>query len=342
MMRVYTSDRANEVLRRFLRQHPDSTLCHHPEWPAVLSGALGCEGRFYVATDGNDTLVGAMPVARVKSLLFGDHLVSLPFINGGGPVGTPEAVSAILDQVRKDAGDVGVDVLEVRTAQELAGPWRPEVRKITVKKTLPATTDELWQEGIRSKVRSQIRRPQREGCSVKVGRSEVHAFYDVYATNMRDLGTPVLPLRFFEAVNERLADMAVFATVRLEGQPLAAGCGFMWRDQFEITWASSLRSHNRIAPNMLLYWGLMEYALSERNATVFDFGRCTEGSTTHRFKKQWGTSDVPLPWLAWARRKGNGLPKATDPKFQLATRVWSRLPLPVANRVGPLLSTRIP
>ncbi|MGI9628094.1 MAG: FemAB family XrtA/PEP-CTERM system-associated protein [Longimicrobiales bacterium] len=342
MIRVSTSAGANEVLRRFLRHHPDSTLCHHPEWPAVIRGALGCDGRFYVATADDGTIEGAMPAARVKSLLFGDHLVSLPFINGGGPVGTPEAVGAILDEVRKDAEDAGVDVLEVRTAQELPGEWRPDIRKITVKKDLPSTADELWQEGIRSKVRSQIRRPQREGCSITVGRSEVRAFYQVYSTNMRDLGTPVLPLRFFEAINERLSDMAVFATVRQGGQPLAAGCGFLWRDQFEITWASSLRSHNRIAPNMLLYWGLMEHVLSERNAAVFDFGRCTEGSTTHRFKKQWGTYDVPLPWLAWARRSGNGLPKATDPKFQLATRVWSRLPLTVANRVGPLLSTRIP
>jgi hypothetical protein len=107
-----------------------------------------------------------------------------------------------------------------------------------------------------------------------------------------------------------------------------------------MTWASALRKYNRMAPNMLLYWSFMEKSI-EMGADVFNFGRCTPGGGTHRFKRQWGGEDTALPWLEWDRH-GSGEPSAESPLYRVATRVWQHLPLPLANRVGPFLSRRIP
>ena len=205
---------------------------------------------------------------------------------------------------------------------------------------LPASAGTLW-DGFDPKLRSQIRRPQKEGLEARFGLDQLDAFYEVFAINMRALGTPVLPRRFFERIAERFPSLVVFGTVYRAAQPLAAGCGFVWRDEFEITWASSLREYSRLAPNMLLYWSFLEHVIG-RGVRVFDFGRCTPGGGTHRFKQQWGAADVPLPWLQWSSRNVAATPSPDRPAFKVASAVWRRLPLAVTNRIGPLLARQIP
>jgi hypothetical protein len=160
---------------------------------------------------------------------------------------------------------------------------------------------------------------------------------------MRDLGTPVLGRQFFEQIGLMLPEHVEFGVVYLNDEPVAAGCGFVWKDEFERTWASSLREHNRTAPNMLLYWSFME-RMVQRGLRIFNFGRCTPDGGTHRFKKQWGdTRDVPLPWAQWSRRGVTATPNPDGGSvLRLATRAWSRLPLPVANALGPRLARALP
>ena len=124
-------------------------------------------------------------------------------------------------------------------------------------------------------------------------------------------------------------------------EQVAAGCGFFWGAEFEITWAGASREHSRIAPNMFLYWSLME-GCADRGARVFNFGRCSPGSSTHRFKSQWGTRDQVLPWSQWTSGDSSATPTPDSAKFRAAVAVWSRLPLPVANAIGPILSRSIP
>ena len=108
-----------------------------------------------------------------------------------------------------------------------------------------------------------------------------------------------------------------------------------------MTWASSLKEHARMAPNMMLYWSFME-RMVQRGLRSFNFGRCTPDSGTHRFKLQWGGQDEALPWGQWAGKDIAATPNPEQPLFLLATRVWSRLPLAVANRVGPRISRWFP
>jgi hypothetical protein len=122
---------------------------------------------------------------------------------------------------------------------------------------------------------------------------------------------------------------------------VAGGCGFLWRDRFELTWASALREHQRAAPNMLLYWAFMREMI-RRGVRVFDFGRCTPGGGTHRFKQQWGGRDQPLPWLQWSPRAVAAPPTPDRPLYRFAGAVWRRLPLAATNAAGPVLSRLIP
>jgi FemAB-related protein (PEP-CTERM system-associated) len=325
----------------FVRQDPDGRHAHLARWREVMSAALGHECRYLVARNQDDELRGVLPLVRVRSRLFGDHLVSMPFLNDGGPLGDPAARALLVAEAVAQARASAVDDLELRMLRPQELGLAPSRDKVTVHLPLPGSVDELWKSTFRAKLRSQIRRPLKVGMQTRFGPEQREAFYGVFARNMRDLGTPVHSARFFEAIATSFPEHTVFAVVYHEERPVAAGCGFLWRDAFEITWASALREASAHAPNMLLYASLMEHAI-ERGARLFDFGRCTPGGGTHRFKLQWGGHDVPLPWQRWS---GGGSHAEGGPErrvFQLATAVWQRLPVPVANRLGPVIARRIP
>jgi len=323
----------------FISGRPEATYAHLPEWGRVFTESMGHTWHGLQAR-GDSGLEGVLPLIRVKSRLFGDYLVSMPFVNYGGPVGSEPARIALASRARDLAREMSVDLLELRNRAPLEGDLVRSDRKITVVLDLPAEAGDLW-DALKAKVRSQVRRPMKEGMTVAFGDEHLGAFYDVFAHNMRDLGTPVLPFRFFESLAHHLPDRMVICVVRHQERAVAAGCGFVFGREFELTWASSLRAVNRLAPNMLLYWSLMAEA-TERGVKVFNFGRCTPGGGTHKFKLQWGGHDEPLPWSQWSSKGVATTPSPDSAKYRLAVGVWQRLPLAVTNRVGPVLARSIP
>jgi len=176
---------------------------------------------------------------------------------------------------------------------------------------------------------------------VRFGLDQQEPFYGVFARTMRDLGTPVLPRALFERIAATFPHLVVFGAVYRGDEPLAAGCGFVWRDEFEMTWAGSLRESRRLSANMLLYWSFMEQMIA-RGVRLFNFGRCTPGGGTHTFKRQWGGVDVPLPWCQYSSGDVKAPPSPGDGAFSWGPRLWRRLPLAVANRLGPRLVRFIP
>ena len=325
----------------FVRAQPGGTVCHLSAWREVIRDALGHPTRLFAALGGEGEWTGVMPLATVRSRIFGNYLVSMPFLNDGGPVGDEGSRARLAQRAIDEGRTAGVDLVELRTREPVPAAATAPPRKVTRHLPLPATADELWEKGFRAKLRSQVRRPMKEGMEFRAGPGELDAFYAVFARNMRDLGTPVLPRAWFEQIARRLPEVACFGAVYRAGTPVAGGCALAWRGEMEITWASSLREHAAAAPNMLLYWGMMQEAIA-RGCTVFNFGRCSPESATHRFKAQWGGQDVPLPWLEWSPRGVVSTPSPDRPLYRLAARTWSRLPLAVANRLGPVLSRQIP
>jgi serine/alanine adding enzyme len=324
----------------FVERTPGSTFCHLSGWQGLMRDVFGHEDRSLAALDGDGAIVGVLPLVRVQSRILGHYLMSMPFLNAGGPIGTEEAIEQLAAAALLDARRSKVDLLELRTRSPLGHGLTRSDRRITVQLRLAETQKANW-DALHSKVRSQVRRAQKEALTTTFGADQRGAFYGIFAENMRRLGTPVLPEALFERIATTFPDIVEFGVVRLGDKPIAAGCGFHWQDEFEITWAASSREHSRIAPNMVLYWEFFERARA-RGARTFDFGRCTPGSGTHAFKRQWGGEDVPLPWAQWSEREVKSPPTPDRGMLKFASSCWSHLPLGVTNRVGPWLAARLP
>ncbi len=315
------------------------SFCHLAAWREIMTDVLGHECLNLVAMDHNGAWNGVLPIVRVKSVL-GHQLISMPFLNYGGPLGSAAAQRALVGHAVAEAGRSGAGAVELRSRMLIPVGARPEYRKVAVLLQLPDSPEVLWEKRFAPKLRSQIRRARKEGMQVRFGPGELESFYEVFSRNMRDLGTPVLSHRFFERIRDRLGDTVVFAAVILRGRPVAAACAFLWKNEVEVTWASSLREFNSRAPNMLLYHAVMQHAIAN-GIGVFNFGRCTAGGGTHRFKQQWGGQDCPLPWYRWCH--GAAPPAASErPILRFASWAWKRIPLPLAARLGPAFARSLP
>jgi FemAB-related protein (PEP-CTERM system-associated) len=266
----------------------------------------------------------------------------MPFLNYGGPLGSDAAVQALTAEAVAVARRDGVKLLELRSTEALPIDLQASHRKITVILDLPSKDPETLFQGFKAKLRSQVRRPQKEGVEVRFGPEQVGPFFQVFARHMRDLGTPTQPRRLFEAIAEAFGDDAWFGCAYLGQTPIACGAGFRWGEEFEMTWASALASHNALAPNMALYWAFLERAAREGLAR-FNFGRCTPGSGTHRFKQQWGGRDVPLHWYQYSPGGGEArTPSPDDAAYSWGPRLWKRLPVALATVLGPRIVRGIP
>lgn len=325
----------------FVRQAEGGTACHWAGWRPLLESVFGHECHYLAARTPDGRLAGVLPLVRVKSVLFGHYLVSMPYLNYGGPLGTPDAVRLLARQAADMASRDRVKRLEMRSRRELPIDLDASHRKITVVLDLEPNDPDTVFKRFDSKLRSQIRRPKKEGVEVRFGADQVEPFYKVFAHHMRDLGTPVMPRRYFEAIASTFGDRAWFACAWLGDAPIACGAGFRWGDEVEITWASSLRAHSRIAPNMALYWAFIERATTE-GCRIFNFGRCTPGSSTHRFKRQWGARDEMLWWYGVSRRPDGATPSPNEGAYAWGPRLWRYLPEPIATALGPRIVRGIP
>jgi len=317
------------------------THFHLYGWRRVMEAAMGHECVYLVARGEAGQVVGVLPLVRVKSRLFGHYLVSMPFLNYGGPLGSGEAVRALVAAATRQAEADQVRLLELRNAAALPLDLSVSHRKITVLLDIdPGGPEPLW-KALPAKVRSQVRRPQKEGVEVRFGPDQLDAFYSVFAHHMRDLGTPVLGKGFFKRIADSFPADSWIGCAWLGDRAIAAGWGFRWQDEFEMTWASALRDYNSIAPNMALYWGFMERG-AQLGVRRFNFGRCTPGSGTHRFKQQWGGRDEPLWWYQYPAGEDAATPSPHDPRYAWGPRLWRRLPLAVATALGPRIVRLVP
>ncbi len=328
---------------KFVASHVNSTNYHQLLWKDIVERTFGHRG-YYLLAISNDDVVGVLPLFHMKSLLFGNFLVSLPFFNYGGILAdTKEAVDALILKAEELGRDLGVEHVELRHGFPLDNvELKVKTHKVTMLLDLPEDSDALW-NSFKSKLRSQVRRPQKEGMEVKIGAlDQVDNFYEVFSINMRDLGTPVYSKTFFVNILNAFPDDAWIVTVFYDNLPVASGFIIGFKDVLEIPWASSIRKYNRFAPNMLLYWSILEFAC-KKGFKRFDFGRSSLNKGTYRFKKQWGAKPCQLYWYYWLRTGGD-LPSINpdNPKYKMAIDLWRRLPLGITRLLGPRIVKYIP
>jgi serine/alanine adding enzyme len=327
---------------RYVLSHPMTSGYHLMPWRRVMEAAFGHRTFYLMVQDEHREVRGILPLVFVASRLFGRSLVSMPFANYGGLlVDSVEAQKALLQLAMDLAKERKAASIELRQQKALDLAWHVTQHKISMRLDLPKHFEILW-GGFASKLRSQIRRAQKGGMTVRIGRQELLPdFYRVFCRNMRDLGTPVHGRNVFETILWAFPKDTRICAVYLADRPIAASFLYGFREMLEIPWASSDRRYNHLAPNMLLYSSVLEYAC-EAGFQVFDFGRSTPGSGTYRFKEQWGAQPMPLHWYYWS---ANGKPfselNPQNPKRRLAIQVWKRVPVALTRIIGPAIRRNI-
>ncbi|GAB1342519.1 FemAB family XrtA/PEP-CTERM system-associated protein [Gemmatimonas sp.] len=339
-LRIAEATEANAgAWNHFVEQHPHGSTFHRWEWRGVYREVYRHEAPYLLAWRG-DALEGVLPLVRVKSLVFGHYLVSLPFVSYGGPLGSNEAQRALT--ARAAQLGQGAKLVELRSRVPLDTVLTPVQRKITVLLDLVPNDYDATFKRFDSKLRSQVRRGDKEGIVVKFGREHAAAYHRVFAEHMRDLGSPAHGLHFFERLADALGDRAWIGVAYLGSEPVAAGFAIENGTEVEISWASALRRYQKISPNMALYGAFIRRAC-EQGFQVFNFGRCTEGSGTHKFKKQWGSRDEALPWYQAGGAEGAGGPPNPDQgAYAKAVKIWQRLPMGLTTPLGARLIAGIP
>lgn len=312
-------------------------------WLAVLKQGFGHEPYCIRAVSDGRTC-GLLPLAFVRSLLFGRFLVSLPYVNSAGVIAdNDEVAEQLLNEAVRLANRLDVRYLELRQQQARSHPalTHTNTAKVLMRLPLPGSVEELW-SGFKSKLRSQIKAGLNRDFEIAWGSQELlPEFYSVFSRNMRDLGTPVYSAQLFAAILENFGAQAEICVARLRGLPVASALLMHYADTTEVPSASSLRTHNDTNANMVLYWHLLSRATA-RGQKSFDFGRSSEGSGTHRFKAQWGASGCPSFWQYHLRRGSIADMRPENSRYGLAIKAWRRLPLGVTRWIGPTIVRGIP
>jgi serine/alanine adding enzyme len=335
------SDR--ELWDLYVQSHPSSSVYHRYGWRNVIENSFSHQCFYFAAKDNTGSIVGILPLVFIQSRLFGRFLISLPFFNYGGVLCDRQEIGdALLAEAGKLQKELGVEYTELRHTDQLAGSMPTKQRKVAMILELAKDAETQW-KFFNPKLRNQVRKSEKSGLSASVGGKELVAdFYTVFVRNMRDLGTPVYAQKFFKEVLRCFPDHTRIIAVHLARKPIAAGLLTWFRDTVEIPWASSIRDYNSLCPNNLLYWTALQYALSG-NFKRFDFGRSTPGEGTYKFKEQWGAKPIQLNWQ-YILPEGASLPELNtkNPKFEIAIRLWQKLPLPLTRILGPHIVKNIP
>jgi len=327
----------------FVNKMDMSSLYHNYRWISVIEKSFGHKCYYLVCEESDGLITGTLPMVHLKSLFFGNFLVSMPFFNYGGVCAENEGSrSLLIEEAVRIANNVGASHIEFRQDSPLQNGFPTRTSKVSMRLDLPSSPEDLMRS-FPSKLRSQVRKPQKEGMTTRIGRfEELDGFHHVFSVNMRKLGTPALPKGFFRDILVQFPDESWICSVYQDSVPVASGFLVAFKNRLEIPWASSLSEYNKYSPNMLLYWNCLEFA-SRGGFKVFDFGRSTAGEKTYKFKEQWGARPVQLHWHYWLR-DGGGIPDLTpgNPKYQLAIALWKRLPLSVTKIIGPRIIRNIP
>jgi FemAB-related protein (PEP-CTERM system-associated) len=327
----------------YVMDHHGATCYHQYGWKEVIEKSFGHEAFFLAARRKSGEICGVLPLVKMQSVLFGRQLVSVPFCNYGGVLCDDATVERLLiGRANALREKLGVDHVELRHLDKCLKGLATKSHKVTM--ILELAEDEAAQWKILdAKVRNQIRKAEKSRLKVITGHAELlDPFYRVFCRNMRDLGTPVYGKEFFRNILQTFPDTTRIVSVLLDGTTVASGIMIRFKDTVEVPWASSIKEYRNLCPNNLLYWEAIRISIKKR-ARRFDFGRSTPEEGTYRFKKQWGAKPVPLYWQ-YLMAEGGKLPQLSpsNPKYRALIGLWQRLPLPLANYMGPKIVRGIP
>ena len=317
----------------YVLAHPGATFFHRAGWKRVIEEAFGHRTHFHYVEQGG-VITGVLPLAEIKSRLFGHSLASLPFCAYGGIVADNDTAFQALDEAARTlARSLEVDVLEYRSMELRHPDWLVKDLYVTFRKTLAPEVEQNL-NAIPRKQRAMVRKGIKAGL-VSEPDAGVERFYRVFADNVHRHGTPVLSKRYFELLREVFGADCSVLTVAHQGRPVSSVLSFHFRNEILPYYAGDLACARELAANDFKYWELMRRSC-EAGYTLFDYGRSKVGTGPYHFKKNWGFEPQPLHYenlLVGATEVPEVNP--LNPKYRLFIAAWKRLPLPLANLVGP-------
>ncbi len=320
----------------FVAVAPGATFFHRAGWQNLLRDVFRHRTSFlYAERDG--VIVGVLPLAQVKSLLFGNALVALPFAVYGGVVADdPAAVVALEAAAERLAREFGVAHLEYRNIDARHADWPTQDLYVTFRKAiLPDAEANL--NAIPRKQRAMVRKGIKHSLRGEID-STAERFFALYADNAHRHGTPAMPRRYFDALLREFGkDCEVLTVVDAAGAPVSSVMSFYFRDEVLPYYAGDAVSARELAANDFKYWDLMRRA-GERGLKVFDYGRSKVGSGSYAFKKNWGFEPRPLHY-EYRLYQRDAIPQnnPNNPKYKLMIAAWRRMPIGLANFLGPFI-----
>jgi serine/alanine adding enzyme len=325
---------------QFLSEFESHSSYHRPEWLRVLSDYSNFELLFFVLKIDNKIVAG-VPMLFMESHMFGNNMISLPYVNYGGVLAyCSEQTSSLLNHIREWATTQNIDYFEFRTTiPGLNFPVKSE--KCSMILSLPTTNTQL-EEQLTAKVRAQCKKASTYKPKVLFGGLELLAdFYNVFSRNMRDLGTPVYSKSIFRKILKENETNSFLCVVKINDKPVSAAFLTGYRDMLEIPWASTLGSANKYDANMWMYRSILQKAI-DLGYEYFDFGRTTRNSNTYKFKKQWGAKPIDHHWYYLLESDVIPQTNPNNPKYRFFIGIWKRLPVWLTNIVGPYVVKNIP
>jgi len=323
----------------FVRGVEGGTFYHLSGWKKLIEKELR-HRTYYLHCENEGEIAAVLPLARVKSWLFGDALVSTPFLVHGGPLASSEqALQNVVAAAKEIAEELRVDYLELRNRAPLNGKWHCNDSYVTFRKSIdPDPQANLM--AIPRKQRAMIRKGIKAGLATEID-TKTDRLYGAMLTCKRNLGTPFFGRRWLQAIKEEFGEQAEITTITHDGDTVCSVMSFHFRDEILPYYGGGGDLARDLKGNDFMYWAVMEGACT-RGVSIFDYGRSAVDSGAYRFKKHWGFEPEPLHYqyyLVKAKNRPNISP--TNPRYQLLIEAWKKLPLAAAGLIGPPLARRL-
>ncbi len=317
---------------------PDASFFHRAEWRSIIENIFGWRTHFLYAENAGG-LQGVLPLAEVKGRLIGHALISLPYCVQAGIAAANQPARDALDAAAQNlALALDVDYLEYRTPCRAHADWACDESYVLFKAELSAAAAYNF-SAIPGKRRAMVRKAQRAGlrCAIE---DDVEHFLRAYSEAMRKLGSPVYPRRYFTELKAAFGSDCEVMTIMQDGRTIAAAMSFLFRGETMPYYAGGTEQARAVAGNDFLYWELLGRA-AQRGLHTFNAGRSRLGGGSSGFKKLWGFKPEPLHYEYRVLRGRTPINDPDDPRYRLFTALWRRLPLALANKLGPSLSRNI-
>ena len=318
----------------YVLAHPQATFFHRAGWQRIIESVFS-HPTFFLYAQRAGRVVGVLPLAQVRSRLFGNSLSSLPFaVYGGVLADDAEAAAALEREAERIAGELGVEHLEFRNLQAHHADWPTQDLYVTFRREIFAD-EEANLLAIPRKQRAMVRKGIKNELKSEID-ANVDRFFDLYADNVHRHGTPAFPKKYFAALLQEFgADAEVLTVTGPDGKPLSSVLSFYFRDEVLPYYAGDHVDARELAANDFKYWELMRRACA-RGLKVFDYGRSKLGTGSFAFKKNWGFEPQPL-YYEYRLFKRDAIPQnnPNNPKYKLMIAAWQRMPIALANWLGP-------